>query len=87
MFRNAFRPGDPVPEGKTYWVNHYRHRLAHLAKVQMARFPECAQCGERVRFEPAPLQRDGSVPLLRYDRDFLTAARRNRLEPDFGTGT
>ncbi len=52
MLRNAFKPGDTVPRTGAYWVNHYQHRVAHLAALKSGEaFPECRKCGTRVRFE------------------------------------
>lgn len=72
MFRRACKPGDPVVEGGSYWVHHYRHRLAHLAKVAFAIFPTCETCGDRVRYEPAALS-SAECELLRVDPDFQHA--------------
>ncbi len=54
MFRSAYRPGEDVPATGVYWVYHYAHRISHPAKLERGeKFPECHECGERVRFEPA----------------------------------
>jgi hypothetical protein len=73
MLRSAFKPGDSVPEPRCFWVNHYQHRLAHLATVLFDFFPECAQCGNKVRFETATPREGTKVDLLRDDRDFCHA--------------
>lgn len=75
MFRNAFKPGDLVPEKSLYWVHHYQHRLAHVSRVLVFdRFPECAQCGNRVRFEPASDDAEPKAMRLSDDVDFRHAA-------------
>ena len=74
MFRSAFKPGDSVPEGGAYWVHHYQHRLAHLARTNLKRFPQCAQCGEKVRFEQAPPGSEAKASWLRFDVDFRDQA-------------
>jgi hypothetical protein len=52
MLRDAFKPGDMVPRTGAYWVNHYQHRVSHLAALKSGEtFPECRKCGSRVRFE------------------------------------
>ena len=75
MLRGTFKPGDPVPDRGLYWVHHYQHRLAHLAKVRYITFPQCAQCNDRVRFEPAPMNADPKAMWLREDVDFRHATR------------
>ena len=75
MLRDTFKPGERVPDAGLYWVHHYQHRLAHLARVRYAAFPECAQCGDRVRFERAPLDTDRKAMWLREDVDFRHAIR------------
>jgi len=74
MLRNTFKPGEPVPNRGLYWVHHYQHRLAHLARIRFSTFPGCAQCTERVRFEPAPISTDPKAMWLREDVDFRHAA-------------
>ncbi len=73
MFRDTFKPGDRVPDKAVYWVHHYQHRLAHLARTRLAVFPHCAQCGERVRYEPATLDTDPKAGWLIDDVDFQHA--------------
>lgn len=73
MFRNAFKPGDTVPEPALYWVHHYQHRLAHVSRVKLPVFPECAQCGSRVRFEVAIPDSVPEAMWLREDVDFKHA--------------
>ncbi len=75
MLRDTFKPGDRVPDSGLYWVHHYQHRLAHLARIRYQSFPECAQCGERVRFERAPMDTDPKAMWLREDVDFRHALR------------
>ncbi len=73
MFRNALKPGDLVPNSSVYWVHHYQHRLPHLARTRLQVFPPCAQCGNRVRFEPAAVDADPKAVWLRDDIDFRDA--------------
>lgn len=73
MFRDTFKPGDAVPDRGLYWVHHYQHRLAHLAKIGYVSFPECVQCSDRVRFERAPMDTDPKAMWLREDVDFRHA--------------
>ncbi|HYX53634.1 MAG TPA: hypothetical protein VE783_09280 [Candidatus Limnocylindrales bacterium] len=69
MLRNAFRPGDAVPRSGAYWVNHYQHRVAHLAGLKAGeQFPECRKCGARVRFEEE--LSDRQAPDASSDPDF-----------------
>jgi hypothetical protein len=69
MLRNAFKPGDAVPRTGAYWVNHYQHRVAHVAAMKAGEaFPECRKCGVRVRFEAELGERE--APDVRTDADF-----------------
>ena len=55
MLKHAFKSGTSVPQTGSYWVHHYQHRMSHLCYFNLGdRFPECAKCGRRVRFELAP---------------------------------
>ncbi len=47
----VFRPGEVVPESGVYTVVHDGHRERHPATIfQGGRFPQCARCGNAVRF-------------------------------------
>jgi hypothetical protein len=83
MYRNANKPGDRVTRG-VYWVHHYQHRLAHLARVALEHFPTCARCGDKVRFSPAEVTVDEHAPFLRFDPDFLDSAVEIPLRKDVG---
>lgn len=55
-----------------YWVHHYQHRISHLSYLKSGeKFPACAKCGERVRFELA-LEPAGADHIS-LDLDFRTA--------------
>lgn len=82
MFRDTFKPGDPVPDRGLYWVHHYQHRLAHLAKIRFQAFPGCAQCHERVRFERAAQDADPKAMWLREDVDFRHAVNTVPDQPE-----
>jgi hypothetical protein len=44
--------GSRAPQSGIYLAVHYRHRLPHeITALEGERFPTCAHCGERVRFE------------------------------------
>lgn len=73
MFRNDFRPGDPVPQDEFFWVHHYRHRLPHVCRTLFQFFPACQICGDRVRFELAPHVSEAATDFLRNDSDFKHA--------------
>jgi len=46
-----FKPGDPVPKSGIYRVTHAGHHYDHeVTCLSGISFPECRQCGERVRF-------------------------------------
>lgn len=70
MLRGALKPGEKVATPGTFWVHHYRHRISHQARVKFAIFPQCATCGDKVRFEPAAVETTDSIDWLRQDRDF-----------------
>ena len=75
MFRNAFKPGERVPEKAPYWVHHYQHRMPHICAVHaFETFPECNQCGARVRFEPVSKDTPRKTMRLADDVDFRQAA-------------
>ena len=75
MFRFAFTPGESVPETGVYWVYHYAHRISHPARLLRGeRFPECHECGERVRFEPAVESGVDKAQSIRTYNDFKEAA-------------
>lgn len=70
----AYHPGAKAPRSGLYWVNHLRHRLAHLVYIdENSVFPHCRRCGTGVRFTMQ--QR---VQHLEADRDF---SRRAKLLP------
>lgn len=81
MFRNAYQPGDTVPQDAYYWVHHYRHRLAHICRTRFVTFPTCRICGDRVRFEIAPVQ-SYQTGWLRDDPDFEHACGKIALMRD-----
>jgi len=61
-----------VPRTGAYWVNHYQHRVSHLAMLRAAEpFPECRKCGARVRFEEEIGARE--APSVSTDPDFAIA--------------
>ena len=71
MLSDTLQPGSPVPVEGVYRVHHYRHRLAHLARVKFLRFPECDKCGDQVRFEALLiLESCPLAPYLKDDQDF-----------------
>jgi RNase P subunit RPR2 len=48
----VFQPGQTVPRTAVYTVRHTSHRQAHDAVLRKDEvFPECARCGNKVRFE------------------------------------
>jgi hypothetical protein len=48
----VFRTGQTVPRTAVYTVRHTSHRQAHDAVLRKDElFPECARCGNKVRFE------------------------------------
>ncbi len=76
MFRNAYKPGDSVPEHSLFWVHHYQHRMPHVCRAAIFKvFPECTQCGSRVRFEPASPDAEPKAMRLADDVDFKPAPR------------
>ena len=63
----AFAPGEAVPRTAVYAINHYQHRLPHIAVItEGSLFPTCKQCGNRVRFALV-----SSSPIL-SDKDFTS---------------
>lgn len=69
VFRDGFKPGFPVPKDGMYWVHHYQHRVPHLSYLKAGeKFPVCAKCGERVRFEIAP--EHSAAAHISLDADF-----------------
>lgn len=75
MFRSAHRPGEIVPADGVYWVYHYAHRISHPARLRRGEvFPECHECGQRVRFEPAPEASLSKAQNIRNYSDFKKAA-------------
>ena len=45
------QPGEEVPESGVYTVVHKDHRQRHSATISKGdRFPQCARCGNGVRF-------------------------------------
>lgn len=69
MFRQTFTPGSPVPKSGLYWVHHYQHRMPHLSYLKTGeKFPSCAKCGERTRFELAPEHQEADH--ISHDADF-----------------
>ena len=75
MLRFAFTPGDAVPETGVYWVYHYAHRISHPARLNRGeRFPECQECGRRVRFERAAEGVEGKAQPIDAYADFKNAA-------------
>ena len=47
----VFQPGEVVPESGVYTVVHKDHRQRHSATIFKGdRFPQCARCGNGVRF-------------------------------------
>ncbi len=65
-----YRCGELVPTPGTYLVMHRNHRSAHAAKVRFTAFPECAQCGQSVRFMTADAEKTQPTEWLRRDPDF-----------------
>ena len=77
MLRNSFKPGELVRGGPLFWVHHYQHRMPHVCRVVVfSTFPECSQCGARVRFEPASVETEPKAMRLADDVDFKRAAAR-----------
>ena len=70
MLRGTSKPGEPVTNRGIFWVHHYRHRISHQARIRFALFPECATCGDKVRYEIAHTESSEGVTWLREDRDF-----------------
>lgn len=87
MLRGALKPGEKVAAPGTFWVHHYRHRISHQARVKFAIFPECATCGNKVRFEPVAVATTDSVDWLRQDRDFEWATGSAADTPEGSTPT
>jgi hypothetical protein len=83
MHRDAFKPGDSVAPG-LYWVHHYQHRLTHLCRVALQRFPTCAKCGDKVRFTAAETGVEADASWLRLDADFRDTARSIPLREENG---
>jgi hypothetical protein len=51
MAEQVYRPSQAVPVSGVYRVEHDAHRDAHEATLlEGESFPNCAVCGERVRF-------------------------------------
>ncbi len=47
-----YKPGESVPKAGIYRVLHHEHRPPHEVVLDSKdKFPECHQCGGRVRFE------------------------------------
>ncbi len=72
MDSDQFSPGDSIPVGGVYWVQHHKHREPHLSALKAGeRLPECHKCHQHVRFHRVP----GSVITgpsdLFYDVDFV----------------
>ncbi len=79
-----YRSGNVVPSPGTYWVCHHKHRETHAAKVRFTVFPQCAQCGTRVRFVPSGPEKGRIAEWLRRDPDFkqaLKPVRHRRRKP------
>jgi hypothetical protein len=75
MFRFAYTPGELVPETGVYWVYHYAHRISHPAQLQRGGyFPECRECGMRVRFERAAADVESKAQPINAYTDFKKAA-------------
>jgi hypothetical protein len=50
--QKSHRPGESVPETGVYVAVHNAHRPTHEVILRKGDvFPNCAQCGEAVRFE------------------------------------
>lgn len=66
---NQHRPGDLVTVSGIYRIVHDRHRLPHECVLVVGqRFPDCRQCGQRVRFELIlTREADGAPSLLVVD--------------------
>jgi hypothetical protein len=73
MLRGTSKPGEPVRATGIFWVHHNRHRISHQARIKFALFPECATCGDKVRYEIAETESSDGVTWLREDRDFTWA--------------
>ena len=51
MAEERFKPGDRVPHSGVFLVYHQGHRRDHEATLMGGQlFPECARCGDQVRF-------------------------------------
>lgn len=75
MFRFAYTPGELVPETGVYWVYHYAHRISHPARLNRGEhFPECHECGVRVRFERAAEDVEAKAQPIDSYSDFKSAA-------------
>jgi hypothetical protein len=75
----VYRAGDPVPVPGTYWVWHSKHREAHASKVRFTVFPNCAHCGDKVRFHPAEERKGLLTEWLRRDPDFKQSLAGKRV--------
>jgi hypothetical protein len=76
MNQERIEPGMPVAIEGHYWVHHYQHRLPHLVRTVLTRFPECKVCGKLVRFEVVPFVAESPVGWLREDRDFEETSKK-----------
>lgn len=85
MYRDAFKPGDTVAPG-LYWVHHYQHRLTHLVRICLSRFPRCERCGDKVRFSPAAAADGDKANWLRLDPDFQSTSKDIPLQADQRNG-
>ncbi len=48
----VYKPGERVRQKGIYRVFHHAHRTPHEAAIVLLEmFPECNQCGDRVRFQ------------------------------------
>jgi hypothetical protein len=75
MLRFAYSPGEFVPETGVYWVYHYAHRISHPARLKRGEyFPECHECGGRVRFERAAKDAEAKAQPIDAYADFKNAA-------------
>ncbi len=57
-----------------YWVHHQGHRLQHIARTRLSRFPSCAKCDGEVRFQPMARPVETNAPFLCQDLDFKESA-------------
>lgn len=70
----VFKPGDKIRQKGIYRVFHHAHRTPHESSVIVLDvFPECNQCGDRVRFQL--LRKSGELL-----RDYNFARPRKREE-------